>query len=244
MFEGIKKVFSGTNAFERQIAFFSVCGIAGLVNGYFAIYAQDIGDLPINFKFAFTVLLIMFTLFFTGYEIIFMKERELPEIDMRSVEIVFKKLPFFVFAAGLPILLAGLYTKHNFGIFLAEAFLIVPLTMMQAGFSYNYKNSDFGMLFQKFSIKDYVVLLIKWIFVIGSCYLIALGVVFIIFLIGGIFLVISYKADVSAITMFLSANQIAVAKLSAYLTGVLLTYNLSVGTLIWNYELIQTYEKK
>ena len=40
MINGLKKLFSGSNALPRQISFFSICGIAGLLNGYFALETQ------------------------------------------------------------------------------------------------------------------------------------------------------------------------------------------------------------
>ena len=43
MINGLKKLFSGSNALPRQISFFSICGIAGLLNGYFALETQEIG---------------------------------------------------------------------------------------------------------------------------------------------------------------------------------------------------------
>lgn len=243
MIEGIKKVFAGENALARQISLFSICGIAGLINGYFALYSEDITGISLVAKNSLTALLIIFALFFTGFEVLFMKERELPEVDMRSFKIALKKIPFVVFLIGVPLLLASLFTKYTSAVFIFEVFLTIPLTMMLAGFSYNYDNNDAKLLFDKFDIKDYFVLFLKWILVLAISYVITFVLIFIIFLIAGLVIVFSHKADANAVVMLISTNLTAISKLANYLTGILLVYLLSVGTLVWNYEVIKTYEK-
>lgn len=243
MLEGIKRVFSGKDVLERQISLFSVCGIAGLINGYFALNSQSMGEMSIALKFVLTALLVIFALFFTGYEIIFLKERQLPEIDMRSFKIAFNKIPFIVFLIGVPILITSLFTKYSILVFCAEALLTIPMTMAQAGFSYNYDNQDFNLLFKNFKLKDYFVLLLKWLLVLCICYLITLFVIFVIFLFAGIVLIVKYHADSNAIALLIMSNQIAISKLANYLTGIILIYLLSIGSLAWDYEVIKTYEK-
>lgn len=243
MIEGIKKVFCGKDALTRQISLFSVCGIAGLINGYFILYSGNMNDMGLLAKILLTILLIIFALFFTGYEVIFLKERELPDIDMRSFKIALKKIPFIVFLAGVPILLVSLYTKYSAAAFLIQALFALPLTMMQAGFSYNYDNNDAEKLFEKFVLKDYFVLFFKWLLVIGICYFLTLVLIFLIFLIGGLVLVIMHKGDANSIALLISSQQTAIAKMANYLTGILLVYLLSIGTLVWDYDLIKTYEK-
>jgi len=65
MIEGIKRVFKGKELLARQIALFSICGIAGLINGYFALNTQNMSEMALGLKITFTVLLIIFALFFT-----------------------------------------------------------------------------------------------------------------------------------------------------------------------------------
>lgn len=243
MIEGIKKVFTGKEILPRQISLFSLCGIAGLVNGYFALNSENMAGLSLQVKVLLTAFLILFALFFTGYEVLFMKERELPEIDMRSFKIVLRKVPFIVFIIGIPFILVSLFTKFSTTVFILEALLTIPLTMMLAGFSYNFDNNDAKLLFEKFNMKDYFLLLLKWILVIGVCYAITLALVFLIFLIAGIVIVIMHKADANAVVMLISSQQAAIAKLANYLTGILLVYLLSIGTLVWNFEVIKTYER-
>ena len=97
MINGLKKLFSGSNALPRQISFFSICGIAGLLNGYFALETQGLIEVSIYQKVIFATLLTIFGLFFIGFEILFMHDRELPDIDISSFKIAVKKIPFFVF---------------------------------------------------------------------------------------------------------------------------------------------------
>ena len=144
MIKGLKKLYTGKNALPRQISLFSICGITGLLNGYLALDAQGILEVNIYQKIIFTALLIIFALFFTGYETIFMHVREIPDIDMQSFKVSVKKIPFIIFIIGIPFLLISLYTKYQYPSFCVETLIAIPLTMMQAGFSYNYKNNEAG----------------------------------------------------------------------------------------------------
>ena len=40
MLNGLKKIYSGEKAFERHISLFSICGIAGILNGYIVLANQ------------------------------------------------------------------------------------------------------------------------------------------------------------------------------------------------------------
>lgn len=243
MIEGIKKVFTGKDVLARQISLFSICGIAGLINGYFALYSENISGLSLTVNVILTAFLILFSLFFTGYEVLFFKERELPDIDMRSFKIALRKIPFIVFLVGIPFLLISLFTKFSMAVFVFESLLMIPLTMLLAGFSYNSDNNDAKLLFEKFDVKDYVILFLKWFLVVGVCYALTLILVCLISIIGGLVIVVIHKADANAVVMLISAHMTAIAKLTSYLTGILLIYLLSIGTLVWNYEVIKTYEK-
>ena len=68
--------------------------------------------------------------------------------------------------------------------------------------------------------------------------------IFIIFFIIGIVLAIYFKGDINTITLTISAQQTAVAKLSNYITSILLIYTLSIGVLVWDYEMLKTYESE
>ena len=145
MINGLKKLFSGSNALPRQISFFSICGIAGLLNGYFALETQGLIEVSIYQKVIFATLLTIFGLFFIGFEILFMHDRELPDIDISSFKIAVKKIPFFVFLITLPFLLISLFTQYQYPAFCIETVISIPLTMIQAGFSYNYKKDEAGL---------------------------------------------------------------------------------------------------
>ena len=116
--------------------------------------------------------------------------------------------------------------------------------MLQAGFSYNYRNNDAGILFRKFRVKEYFMLLIKRLWVVIVSHIVTFVFIFIIFFIIGIVLAIYFKGDINTITLTISAQQTAVAKLSNYITSILLIYTLSIGVLVWDYEMLKTYESE
>ena len=243
MLEGLKYLYSGVNWKQRQLSLFSICGIAGLLNGFISPAGiEDIIEISIFNKIMITLALILFGLFITGYEIIFMHERRIPDIDMRSFKYAFNKIPFIVFLIGVPFLVVGLFTKYQYLAFCLETLFAIPLTMMQAGFSYDYNNNGAFMLFKKFKIKEYLLLLIKRLWVIIISYIITFALIFLIFFIAGIVIAFSYKGDVSALSLTISSHQTMILKLSNYIMSILLTYILTSAALVWDYELITTGE--
>ena len=57
MLNGLKKLYTGEKAFERQLSLFSICGIAGLITGYIAIANQGYIEITNIQKICFTILL-------------------------------------------------------------------------------------------------------------------------------------------------------------------------------------------
>ena len=129
MLNGLKRLYTGKNTLPRQISLFSICGIAGLLNGYFALETQGLTEAGIAQKIIFAIFLIIFALFFTGFETLFMHDRELPDIDMRSFKLALRKIPFLIFLAGLPFLILSLFTKYQYAAFCIETIISIPLTM-------------------------------------------------------------------------------------------------------------------
>ncbi len=244
MFEGLKRVFSGKDVLARQISLFSVCGIAGLINGHFALSSSGIVNSALSIKIIFSLLLVLFYLFFTGYKVLFLREGELPDIDMRAIKLAFKKIPFIVFLISAGILSLNLYTHLAVLTFLVEVLFVVPIAMMLTGFSYNYENKDAGLLFQKFSAKDYLMLLIKWLIVITACYALTLLIVVAIAVAAGIVYAIMTGIDASEFINLVSMNKLMLAMFANYVTGIVFTYILTIGILTWNYEVLKTAEKK
>lgn len=242
MLEGLKKLYSGDKAFERQLSLFSICGIAGILSGYLNLVTQGIIEISNIQKIIFTILLIIFGLFFIGYETIFMHSREIPDIDTNSFKLALKKIPFIIFLIGIPILLVSLFTKYQYTAFCIETIIAIPLTMMQAGFSYNYNNSEYNLLLHKFRVKEYFLLLIKRLWIVLLSYITTYFTIFVIFFVIGIIIAIYYKGNLSTISLMISSQQIAIEKLSNYIASVLFTYILSIGILTWDYEILKTYE--
>ncbi len=240
MYEGFTRLFTGKDSLPRQITLFSICGIVGLFHGYIALGAADI-----LWKYIFAAVSILFTMFLTGYEILFMKERKVPDIDMRSLKLFQYKIPLAVFLICIPLTLVSLFAPHcKNQAFLIETILAVPLTMIQAGFCYNFNDSDWNMLFQKFKLTDYALLFLKRIWIIILAYIITFSVIFCTFFIIGFAAAITYKGDLTAIGFMISSRDYAIKAISTYMTGVLTVYTLTIGTLIWDYELIKTYERE
>ena len=45
-------------------------------------------------------------------------------------------------------------------------------------------------------------------------------------------------------SMAISSQQVTIAKLSNYIASILYTYIISIGILVWDYELLKTYERE
>ena len=245
MIEGLKKLYTGEKVFSRQLMLFSICGIIGLFNALVSSYKLALAEVTLLKKCAFLFVWIVFAFFLTGYETLFLHERCIPEIDMRSLKIVLSKTLFFVFLISIPLgIVAMFFTKFTSAAFFVEICLSVPLTMLQAGFSYNFQDSDAGMLFSKFGIKEYFTLVFKRLWVIILSYASTYILVFMIFFTAGLVIALIYHGDVNSIGLLISSWQSSIAKLSNFIAGISLMYFLTIGTLVWDYELIKTYERQ
>lgn len=248
MLEGLKTIYSGNNIVNKQIQLFSLCGIAAILGGYLSLAAQGINEIKPFDKAAIVLCQIVWILFFTGYETIYIHRKSLPELDMSSFKIALKRIPliiFFVFT-GLA-LISTYFTPYQYFALSLEIILGVPLTMLQAGYALNYNANDYKKYFQKFRVKEYFYLLIKRIWVIFCAYLTAFMTTFLIFFIIGIILAIvtiAKGSDLASMIMLITSNQTVLTKLSTYVSNILLVYFLSVGVLAWDYELIKTYESE
>lgn len=240
MIEGLKSLFSGDDVFHRQLTLFSICGIVGLFE---AFVNSGAATSPLQ-KAAYIVVAILFALFYTGYETIFMHERELPDIDMRAIKLVFTKILFFIFLVGIPLFYLKFFMNKWQIAFALEMFLAVPLTMLQAGFSYNYQNSNAVNFLKKLNLNDYIILFFKRLLVLICGYLLVFAIVFVIFFIAGMMLALLYRGDMNSIALLLSSQQFAISRLSGLIAGVLLVYVLTLGCMAWDYELIKTYERE
>ena len=114
--------------------------------------------------------------------------------------------------------------------------------MALAGFSYEFSTDKVINVFKNLKLKDYLLLLLKRIWVVIASYLLVFGVVFVISVIFGVIIVFQLKGDVSAWAFWVSSHQQVIAKLSVFLMSILLSYSMFLGTLAWDYELIKTYE--
>lgn len=240
MCEGFSRLFSGKEAFPRQLTLFSICGIIGLMQGCFAH-----GEIDLKWKYTIAIVSLIYTSFLTGYEILFMKERIVPDIDLRSFTILKNKIPLIVFLVCIPLTLTPILFPHFQKTALClEAILAIPLTMMQAGFSYNFNNNDWNMLFKNFKISDYILLFIKRLWVIILAYMITYALIFFIFFAIGFVIAILHKGDLSEIGMAISSGEYSIKALATYMTGILIMYSLTIGTLVWDYEVIKTFESE
>ncbi len=244
LIEGIKILYSGKDWINRQICLFSVCGILGIINTYLALEMQSVNEVTIAQKILFGTLNILFYLFFIGYETIFLRSRELPDISLEVFKVGLKSIPFIVFLISIPITLLSLFSKLHYFAFCADTILAIPMIMLLAGFSYNYDNNEIFKFFKIFRAKEYFTLLIERIWVVIMCYIITLSIIFTKIVVLCLIIAFTYKGDVSTIGLLLSSKMIIIAKLASYIIIVLLTYILSIGTLAWDYELITTGEEK
>lgn len=244
MFEALNILYTGKDAINRQICLFSICGIIGLLNGYLALGEQNLNEVLLWQKILFGILILIFGLFLIGYETVFMHTRELPDINFDIFKIGIKKIPFIIFLIGIPFVLVSLFTKYQYTAFCIETLIAIPLTMIQAGFSYNYQENEISQLFKKYTVKDYFVLLVERLWIVIASYVITFFILFVIFFIGGTIIAIMFKGDVSTISFTVSSQQTVIAKLSNYVTAILLTYILAIGVLVWDYEVVKINDNK
>lgn len=244
MFEGFRKLYAGEKVFSRQLALFSICGIVGLFNALVSLDKLALAEVTLIQKCAFLFLWILFAFFLTGYETLFLHERHIPEIDMNSLKLVLSKTLLFVFLFSIPLgIIAMFFPKYTSVAFFIEICLSVPLTMLQAGFSYQFQDCDAGMLFVKFGIKEYFMFIFKRLWIIILSYLSTYILVFMIFFIAGLVIALMHRGDLTSIGFIISANQTLITKLSNFIAGIFLMYFLTIGTLVWDYDVIKTYEK-
>ncbi len=241
MLEGIKRIYSGKESFSRHIALFSLCGILGLID--VCVTVDGVESLGILAKSLYILAWFIFSVFIIGYEVIFLHERELPDIDFRPFQLFFQKpLIFFLFFV-VPMTFAKIFPDYLRVAFATEMLLAIPLTMIQSGFSYNYNSNEAYKLFENPSLKHYISLFFKRLWVFIFAYILVTFVVFIIFFMFGTFLAIVHRGNIESVGIMLSSMQFTITKLSNFLTGILLIYLLTISTLVWDYELIKTYEK-
>ncbi len=244
MIEGLKRLYSGAKVFQRQLTLFSLCGIVGLFNALLSLDKLSLAEVTMLQKCLFLFLWIVFSWFLTGYETLFLNERYIPEVDMRSLKIVLSRTLFFVFWISIPFgIVAMFFPKYTAAAFFVEMCLSVPLTMLQAGFSYNFQDCDAGMLFSKFGIKEYFSLIFKRLWIIIMAYAVTYLIVFMLFFMFGLVVALIHHGDLNALGLLISSLQTVIAKLSNFIAGIFLIYFLTIGTLVWDYELIKTYEK-
>ena len=241
MLEGLKTLYSGKDAFSRQITLFSLCGIFGLIDVYVTV--DGVETISLWGKILYLIGWFVFSIFIVGYEVLFLHERELPDIDFRPFNLFFQKPLIFFLLFVIPMTFAKIFPDYLRVAFITEMLLAIPLTMIQAGFSYNYNGDEAYKLFENPSMKHYIALFFKRIWVFLLAYIVVSLIVFFIFFVFGVCVAIIHKGDMEAVGMFLSSLQFVIGSLSNFLAGILLIYALTIATLVWDYELIKTYEK-
>ncbi len=240
--DGLRSLFKGKDSFSRQIMLFSICGTIGLLDVYLSIMEPN--NLNIYSQIIFGGIWVLFGMFVMGYEVVFLHERELPDIDFRPLKILLKKPLVYFLLFIIPLSLVKLFPQYMKIAFILEMLLAVPLTMIQAGFSYNYSNSETFKLFEDAKLKDFVVLFFKRIGLIILGYLFVSIVVFILFFILGFVIAVVLRGNSDSLILLLSSQQFIIVKLSNFISGILLIYVLTNATLLWDYDLIKTYERE
>lgn len=241
MIEALNRIYKGKDAFVRQVSLFSICGIFGVLDFYFLADGIEVLNL---FQIVFYLILwIIFSMYIIGYEVIFLNERQLPDIDLNPFRLAIKKPLIYILLLTIPLTAAKVSPKYVHVAFLVELLLAVPLTMIQAGYSYNYNEDEAYKLYENSSFKDYVVLFFKRVGLFALSYLIVSFIIFLIFFAAGVIIVLAYKGNIESVVVILTGNQFILTRLSNLIGGILLIYTLTISTLVWDYELIKTYEK-
>lgn len=240
--ESIPKIFGGNASITRQLTLFSICGIMGLADIY--VILNGFWNLALWAQITYVVLWLLFIMFFTGFEVIFLHERELPEADFRSFKIVFSKVLLAVVLFQVAIFALKLLIIDSWVIMFFDTLIAIPLVALQAGYSYNFDENDAFSLLKRTNLKDFILLFIKRVFVILVSYIIVFFIV-VTALIGlAIGILIASKGSSEAILYVFSSQQLILARLVLYVAGILLCYVVTNATLMWDFELIKTYESK
>ena len=242
MLNAVKILFSGKGVLDKQLCLFSVCGLFGLIAGYLALWQENYIELTLLQKLMFLSAVAVYALFVVGYEVLFLQKRELPDFDMEIFRVATKKIPLIVFGVSFIFNLLSVFSKYEYFSTCASIVVRIPLTMVLAGFSYEFSGDKVIDVFKNIKIKDYLLLLLKRIWVVIVSYLLTFVVVFLISGFFGIIIGFHLKGDVSALAFWISSHQQVIAKLAAFLMSILLSYSMFLGTLTWDYELIKTYE--
>lgn len=238
MLEGLKKLYKGEEAFQRHITLFSICGTLGLFEAYVQMNPGTVENIVLS------LFAILFMFFFCGYETLFLKERELPEIDFRAFKMTLNRVIFIVFLIGVPLYLSKFFPRYSQIAFLIEILLAVPLTSVQAGFSYKFEEQDAVNFIKNFKFIDYLMLILKRLWVIICGYVFVFVTIFTLFFIAGFAIGFAAKGDVADMQLIISSQQDIIFRLSNYLAMILMVYVLTIGTLVWDYELITQKEDK
>lgn len=239
--EGLSRIYKGKDAFSRQLALFSLCGILAILDLYFV--SDGIESMNIIQIVLYSMMWLLFSMYIVGYEVLFLHERELPDLDCRPFKYIIKKPLIYFFLFTIPLIAAKFFPNYVSAAFLTEMLLAVPLTMVQAGYSYNFLEDEAYKFYENSSFKEYAILFLKRLGLFAVSYLIVSFVLFVLFFIFGFVAVIIYHGDVETIRLILSGNQFITEKLSNVFGDIFLMYLLTIATLIWDYELIKTYEK-
>lgn len=244
--EAFKKIYKGENIFSKHLTLFSVCGMLGLFDAY--VVSNGITNLESYEKFFYVIVWVLFSMFFIGYETLFLHDRSLPETDLNSFKIVLNKPLMFVFAVGILLVFAKVFPEYLFIAMLLELFLAVPLTAVQAGFSYNFDSDSVSAYVKNFSLNDYIVLLLKRILIFICAYIFISLVIFIIFFVFGFVVgfgsAFLYKIPIQDISLMVGSFQAVIVKLSNYISSIISVYVFSICSLVWDYELIKTKERE
>lgn len=233
----LQRIFLGKNIITKHISLFALCGISGILEVYLLMNKFTF---PVGVLFA--GIIIFLELYFTGYETLFMQKRELPEFDMLPLKIALKKLPLFVFLVSLLFLGLSFVPDKYSVIFTLGILVSIPLSILQAGFSYNFENKDAFEFIQKFSGKDYFILFLKKIVIIFLCDAMIFVLMLAAIIVFGIAYALLHGGNVTQLLSLILSHHDASVKLVAYVFGVLMSYIVFCGFLAWDYELIKMKE--
>ncbi len=240
--ESITKILGGNNNISRQLTLFSICGILGLAETY--VDLNGFWNLALWTQIAYVVLWLLFIMFFTGFEVIFLRERELPEIDFRSLKVVFSTLLLSVVLFQSAVFVLKFADLNNWVLTLFDVLIAIPLVALQAGYSYNFDENEAFAFLKRTDLKDFLLLFLKRIFVILVSFIIVFFIVTTALVGLAIGILIASKGSSEAIIYVFLSQQVILTRLVIYLAGILLSYVIANGALMWDYELIKTYENK
>lgn len=254
LLEGLKKLYTGKDIVNKQIILFSIIGIISICAAYMYLGNTNYITLKSYIIYVAALINMLWIFYGTGYETKFINNvlnnndnNILPEFNKQPFKIMCALFPMILFAVNSFICIISLASHRQNLIFLISIIFGIILTLFQIGYSQKYSNKDILDTFKVLTVKDYIMTTLKRVWMTFLAYLTSYGIVFVIIMIAGLIVLLtgfSHSKSFTDIMFAAQTSQLALTKLTIYLTTILLNYIILIFNLAWEYDLIENFKEK